>query len=538
MRSRAITGLQCRRLIMVVSALSCVGVLVGPLWGQTDPPGSQGEAMYVAQVSGTDVYVRAGGSTAAYPCAKISHPETVTVVGEVNQWLKILPPPGVFSVIAKDYVSPDETGESGVVTGDNVRVRAGGVLRNSGFWIPQMQLNKGYKVQILGTVEKYYKIVPPEGAYFWISKLYVNRPGEMTDRPKVVPIAPETVKPTPEPTPPTPAKTTEPIQEADKKLQEAMKEFRSIEAELATEYKRPPARRDLKRFIEKYRAIEVGGDSVLQPYIDYRVWTLEAALKRREEGKKFRELVGKVDEKQKEWDMKRTELEVKSLEQRKITYAAEGILTTSALYTGTPLHPRRFVVLDGETGTIVAYVENPAENLDLVGKVGKKVGVLGEGRYEGETQSKIIDAERVVVLAEDVEIPAPPKATVGPFPAAPPPQVIPELTHEPLLKPLPAPPPDKPKRWPPPEPPRVVPPTRPPRVLEFPLRPEFPLEPQEPPAAEPAPPTTSPQDVESEPSTQPATGPGAASEPIPPTGLPIVKPIAPATQPIDEEEYD
>jgi hypothetical protein len=208
------------------------------------------------------------------------------------------------------------------------------------------------------------------------------------------------------------------VPETKEKLKKAIKQFHAVEAQLAKEYKKTPELRDLEGLIEKYKGIDVDPDSPLVPYIKYRIQNLNTAIARRAHGKEFEQLVSGASAKQKEWDMKRTELELKSTEQREVIYAAQGVLMESVLYTGGATGPKRFVVIDHQTGIIVAYVQDSAGNLDLMGKVGKQVGVLGDVTYDIEARANVVDAQQVTVLLEDVEAPAMPAPTIGPIPSA------------------------------------------------------------------------------------------------------------------------
>ena len=93
---------------------------------QPDTPAHDGAGVTVGTVTGQDVYIRSDHTVNAYPCAKISAPDTVDIIGQDGDWLQILPPPGlVFSVISKDYVDLPPGERIGTVTGDVVRVYAG-----------------------------------------------------------------------------------------------------------------------------------------------------------------------------------------------------------------------------------------------------------------------------------------------------------------------------------------------------------------------------------------------------------------------------
>ena len=135
-------------------------------------------APYEGVITGNDVYVRSGPGTGAYACAKLSAPARVTVVDQLDSWLKILPSEGCHSVVSKDYVKPDATGKTGTIVGDNVWVRAAGVLRDDQFFTLQSRLNTNDTVEIIGRSGDYYQIKPPKGAYFWIAAQFVKRADE------------------------------------------------------------------------------------------------------------------------------------------------------------------------------------------------------------------------------------------------------------------------------------------------------------------------------------------------------------------------
>ncbi len=155
------------------------------------------EYPFVAQVTGTDIYVRSGNSTADYPCTKISTPDTVTVVDEVFGWARILPPVGCYSWVYKAYVKLDPSDPTiGVITGNNVNVWAGAEKieagRSSG---SQTQLNTGEVVTLFAKqpeTSEYYKIEPPTGAHLWVSVDYLKYVSQVIqDKPIVIPPRPD-----------------------------------------------------------------------------------------------------------------------------------------------------------------------------------------------------------------------------------------------------------------------------------------------------------------------------------------------------------
>ncbi|MBW8034747.1 MAG: hypothetical protein FVQ79_03610 [Planctomycetes bacterium] len=138
---------------------------------------------YVAQVTGENVYTRAGNGTLYYTCGKLNAGQAVTVVGAEYGWAKILPPKGSFSWISKDSVTLEPGNDKiGTVRVDTVRIWAGSKdidpLRSDGY---QTKLNKGDIIHRIGAeTSGYYKITPPTGAYLWVSTQFIKYVGPVT----------------------------------------------------------------------------------------------------------------------------------------------------------------------------------------------------------------------------------------------------------------------------------------------------------------------------------------------------------------------
>lgn len=127
-------------------------------------------------ITGDDVYVRAGASQNYYAVAKLNKGDFVEVHDNLFGWYRIAPPPGSYSYISKAYVTPSADGSEGEVTGDKVRVRAPSPAGPDASYRIQVKLDKGAKVKILGSEASYYKIVPPEQVYLFISEKFVAKP--------------------------------------------------------------------------------------------------------------------------------------------------------------------------------------------------------------------------------------------------------------------------------------------------------------------------------------------------------------------------
>ncbi len=357
---------------------------------------------YMAEVIGTEVYVRSGPGTAYYHCGKLNAPQRVTVVAaEANNWFKIVPPPGSFSWISKKYVSVDPAQPTkGTVTEDVVRVWAGSdfvePMRSSSL---QTKLNKGASVEIVGNPAgegDYYKITPPAGAFLYVS-------GE-----SLKPILPEVKKEEPKKEEPAEAAKpegkegevkltdvatevkTEAVVEAKKedpkpvvparpaKEQTYLKECYDLSAKLDEEIKKPlPDQKydEYKKALEPMLADpnEAGIAAQYAKYLSDRIARYELAISAgdqlKQQDQKMAEIRKQIDE------ARKAQLEkiAKQYEQ----YIMTGILKQSYVYSGKTAQKR--YLLTNEQGRVIAYVvpsgagvEAKAENL-----FNKKVGIVG-----------------------------------------------------------------------------------------------------------------------------------------------------------------
>lgn len=150
---------------------------------------------YLAEITGDNVYIRSGAGTNYYHCGKLNKGDKVKVVSRQFSWSRIVPPAGSFSWISVQYVriDPDDP-NTGIVTGDNVRVYAGSDYTKPLYSASlQGRLSKGDKVKLLGEqMDDYYKIAPPPFAYLWVSTNFTK---------PLAPVGkvPLTIKPTADP---------------------------------------------------------------------------------------------------------------------------------------------------------------------------------------------------------------------------------------------------------------------------------------------------------------------------------------------------
>jgi hypothetical protein len=394
-----------------------------------------GAQPYTGVVTGDNVYVRPQANPQWYPCTKLSHPAQVDVVDEDNGWCEILPPQGVWSVISKRYVQPDATGQVGVVTGENVWVRAAGDLRDTGFWALQSQLDSGARVRILGEIEDYYKITPPEGVHFFISKQYVRPVGSEPVRRDESREQPDPTEATEAPVQPTTRNvivphrdTTDTDAETDEAparrsaeptaYDAAMERYRQAEKDLRAEWQKPLLQRDLDRLRRQFRAVDAPAETGLQQYVTYWLAFVDRAEQLRRRNEKFESLVKETKTQEQQFDLQEVTKKVEATAKQEPSYVAKGVLAPSAVFTGGPTAPKRWLLRDPTTGAIVAYVET-AGAVNLKGYEGQYVGVLGRSSWSESLRTNIVHARQVRDIDEKVSLPAPPRPRVAPLPPAP-----------------------------------------------------------------------------------------------------------------------
>ncbi len=405
----------------------CVLIAAGPLAAQSDSSPTEQEYKYVARVTGSNVNVRSRPDVRyGYRCAQISAPETVRVVSERDGWLEILPVEGCFSVVAADFVALDEDSGIGTITGNQVRIRSAGDRRTSSFNVVQGVLRSGDQVRVIGKLTdqqmQWYKIEPPLGAYWYISADFAERISDEDE--------PEVVRPRPQPdttAPDEPDEPDEPTDEPDETPDErevqvsrerkAMDAFQEAEQVLREEFRKPLPERDLSGLKEQYEAIDAPEDSTLEAYVKIRLGHIQEAMERLESYHEARSLAEQVAERQREHQLALARLQAETPRVEEVTrYDAEGVLLASEIFTGEGATPRRYTLRDTISRRINAYVQSTRGDVDLSQYVGKKVGIFGTRRYDSGLQLHVVEAERVVVLAEDPHVPDSSRPTVVPRP--------------------------------------------------------------------------------------------------------------------------
>ena len=133
-----------------------------------------GEEETAGRVNADVVRLRAGPGTRYTIVGKVRLGARIAVLGEKEGWYMTPFPAGRWCWIAKRYIRVTGKamagGKPGMVTANNVRIRAAGDLRS----VIVAVRNAGDKVNIVGEAGDWYKVSPPEEARAWIYREYVD----------------------------------------------------------------------------------------------------------------------------------------------------------------------------------------------------------------------------------------------------------------------------------------------------------------------------------------------------------------------------
>lgn len=134
-------------------------------------------------LTGDNVRVRKGPSTNHRILCQLRKDSKVKVLASKDDWYEIEMPSRVILWINKTYVNEVKQGAQlkGDITGSNVNVRASARKKGPSEEVVG-QVNKGDKVNIVGSKGNWYKISPPKGFTAYISEKYVKVEAEPRTR--------------------------------------------------------------------------------------------------------------------------------------------------------------------------------------------------------------------------------------------------------------------------------------------------------------------------------------------------------------------
>ena len=396
-------------------------VPVTPVLTATAPAVTDTAASFVGIVNADRVYVRSGPGVNYYEIGQLSKGDTLQVVGQRPGWYMIAPPAGSFCYISKDLVDVGPDGKDGTVKGEYVNVRAASAIHPASDYVVLTVARKGAKLTVLGTVDKYYKIVPPEKAYVFVASQFVApAPGGTA---YVAPglhaagVTPTATHPAPDvvenitlhpPVAPVPdGATTEPASTEPRQVvvpplppttmysADAADRYSALNTKLQAEFQKPVAARELGALLEDFQALlTMPGISpsikqntqariaVIQKTIAFQtlVKTQSAdaeALSQQREA--LQKQYGPIEE-----QIKASEASAPPL--------AEGRLQTSSVQS-------RYVLVNPTTGRVAAYLD-PNSDVDLTKLLGSYVAVRGTVQSGAGLAVKTIKVHTATLLPD------------------------------------------------------------------------------------------------------------------------------------------
>jgi SH3-like domain-containing protein len=371
---------------------------------QVQPEVQNSRFQFSGVTNSADVYVRSGPGEAWYATQRLPQGTQVTVVGIKFDWLKIQPPDGSFCYVSKLYVDRVGDGSVGRVTRSDINVRAGSSL-NAMKTTVLCQLMLGDQVKILGDQDEYYKIVPPQGTFFYVNKQFINPVRAVGVNTQTAPPAPDNATSSDNPvvaaaepaTQPSAAIVTEtptsqpsvataPPAPSPGDVAEA--QFAALETEFNTASAKPLEEQPAADLAKRYDAL-VKNDALPASDRETAGFRL-AVLKVRVDAQARLADLKKVEEAAAQRD-KMLKAEQQELQQRldanQVTlYAAVGQIQPSSLQAGAQTLYR---LVDPATGRTLIYARG--DDTDAVKLMGQFVGVRGDASMDSRLNLKVID---------------------------------------------------------------------------------------------------------------------------------------------------
>lgn len=417
-----------RRIALLIAASLATAALVPSAFAQSQATDEMGPYQFSAIINADNVYARSDSSENDYPVAKLSKGDAITVVGNNGDWLKILPPQGVFCLVGKAWVDGRGDGSVGRVRDDasSVNVRIASPL-NKQYSKVVTQIKPGSDVKIIGQQDEYYQIAPPAGAFAYVHKRFVElvkrvevvkdagqyvvkQPTEQSATPPkpepktfepVPAVPPETTKPetasaTTQPNEQTAVVPTPPADAGTPATQPAVaaatESFDALEAKFNAATKLPLADQPIDELMTGYQAViaDAGTAAPIRKVAEFRLKGLGLR-------KEARESFAQAEAAKKAREQQQMPLveEAKEINQRMAAnefkrYTAVGTLRTSSLpNNGKTLYR----LTDPATGRTIVYVNGEAS--ELASREGSFVGIRGVITDDANRQIKILAPQAI-----------------------------------------------------------------------------------------------------------------------------------------------
>ncbi len=409
-----------RNSLMYAAGLTAI-IVASPTRAQE--PGNR-PVLRQAEVNANDVYVRSGDSTNHYTVCKLAAGAKVAVLSQRGDWVEILPPDGTFSLISGDYVDTSDD-KTGVVSGSNVRVRAGSSLNESKYTV-QTMLSRGAPVTILGrNPDGFLRIRPPVGATLWVhADFLAEAPGSMIpgQPPASAPASSATTKgiegdedpakinrrplPLASPVGTIPGTDTAAL---DLAVSTWRQELEELDAAGNAEMEKIPGDRDFAPLLSRYKTVmDQDDDDYAKRYAEIRHAQIENIHSLATAVATVRAMGAKADAQRREFMDKRASLP-RIAPSIPSGLTAQGELRMSALYPpGSTVRRYRLIDPSASFERTIGYVEIPSgQALDVNGFIGRYVGVRAS---ETRLQKGGVDPIPIYIAQELVLLEAPANA--------------------------------------------------------------------------------------------------------------------------------
>ena len=279
----------------------------------------------------------------------------------------------------------------GVVVGNYVRVRAGSVkVPPSHADEVQTKLTQGAVVHVIGQRDDYYKIMCPQGSYFWVSQGFLRYVGPADDA-QIAELQSQVRY----------AVTGEQLQ-TDQIVKQAEKDrqsYQDLARMLAAERDKPLSQQEFgtirARLDELVAQTQSPSVKASSQSLERQLVRCETAVKlwrvSREQNEHLKLTLAKINGKIE------TLMAVHNPPQKKAEdMVVKGRLAYSAIFTA-PNRNRRFLVLD-ENERIIYYAVSGREGLDLCLWVDKAVSMVGKVQYDAFGKIRVLKVGHIIEL--------------------------------------------------------------------------------------------------------------------------------------------
>lgn len=138
------------------------------------------------RVTSDNVNLRSRPDLNSLIVGRVSQGAVLESTGVENGWRVLVPPPGVFSIVAAQFVEMLDSNRGRVNVDTSLRVRVGSDIQTYDPMLCEVQthLRRGEEVEIVGRLNpEWLKIKPPTGVYVYIAGEYVTEiPAEEAER--------------------------------------------------------------------------------------------------------------------------------------------------------------------------------------------------------------------------------------------------------------------------------------------------------------------------------------------------------------------